>query len=46
MDRIRKWRYLLWALVTVWPLLLAAAPSRTPVVEVRGRLIDIRKADR
>lgn len=46
MDRIRKWRYLLWVLVTVWPLLLAAAPSRTPVVEVRGRLIDIRKADR
>lgn len=46
MNRIRIWKYLLWVLVTVWPLLLAAAPSRTPVVEVRGRLIDIRKADR
>lgn len=45
MNRIRTWKYLLWVLVTVWPLLLAAAP-RTPVVEVRGRLIDIRKADR
>lgn len=46
MNRIRIWKYLLWVLVTVWPLLLAAAPSRSPVVEVRGRLIDIRKADR
>ena len=46
MGRIRNWKNILWVFVTVWPLLLEAAPSRTPVVEVRGRLIDIRKADR